>query len=606
MPKPKKTLKDLGEIAPQLGLEVSRQEPIHGRKIEFKGDQDPMEGLREPPMMYRAQVKERCNLQFAGDKGKNPHRTQWMKEWLQSSSTLDPKYKYVYEEGGDKTKTPIYSFKLKFSCRVSSNSGQDSIHRPVLGKAGIPYIPGSSVKGLFRRLLYSEILPQEDKDLVQLYCGNEEEPGKLRFHGAYPIGNWANQIVDVVHPQQARQVADNTPGSAFALLSFFEPEFSFEFSSADEGIDWKKVETLTREALRSGLGGKTSTGYGFADAGKPGYADAEHPNYAKAHHFNLQGVGVSSQLLNGNSEFRPNLFKATLRGHLKRLLGGVCNDINRVNRQVDYFMGSTEGEGAIQLFYKLSAWQLVEPKKRNEKPLSPAAHTVRGTLHVSASSEADLDFLTEVLRFAYVMGGFGKSWRRVWHKDFKQDYTRFHIGCHWTSEKPKSEEGKQLVDEIQPVTTKDELTEFLNDLHQLCQNCLSLASATPIIQWRESFHPGRVAVYCSRELVTGSAAIDLFHNNVFKTTRAIGGRDPHREHPQKVRAPGYTSHVWHRMLPIGKDASGTDQFLEIVTVFHGDSDRRSWMREGRNQLRPFLEALEGCFMTQAWGDPVRF
>jgi CRISPR-associated protein Cmr6 len=582
MPKKKISLQDLKEIAPQLGMETSSQEQIPGKQLEVKDNPDIQNTLQGPPMMYRAQVQGRCNLQFVGDRDGNPNRTQWMEEWRQSTSS--PRYCYQYESEGDKTKTPIYSFTVKFPYRVFSNSGQDSIARPVLGKYGIPYIPGSSIKGLLKRLTRSNTLSQNDQDLVQAYCGDEDNPGRLRFHGAYPIGNWANQIVDVVHPQQARQVEDNTAGSAFALLSFYKPEFVFEFSSADDSVDWQKVEELVRQSLQLGLGGKTSTGYGFAD--KPNYADSEHPDYANARHFDLKGVGVSSVLLDGSPEFRPNLFKATLRGHLKRLFGGVCNDENRIKQEVDAFLGSTDSEGMIRLFYALEDYQPIEAREARDQQTK--AHSVSGKLHIAANSSEDLDFIEKILTFAYYLGGSGKSWRRVWHKAFYHKRYRFHIGCHWTSNK------------IQPVVTKEALQQFLNTLHQSCQQRLSLTNVAPITVWRESFHPSRVAVYCSKAPVTASAAIRLFHDNDFKTTRAIGGRDPHRDHPDKVKAPGYTSHVWHRMLPIGQE-----QYLEIVTVFHGghNSDCSPWKRNGKDQLKPFIEKLTECSMTLAWGDP---
>jgi len=154
---------------------------IPGKRLKQNETSSPR-GLAEPPMMYRAQVQGRCNLQFAGDRGDNPDRTQWMQEWLLSGGNLtSPKYQYDYESTGDKTKASIYTFTVKFPHRVFSNSGQDSIARPVFSNYGIPYIPGSSIKGLLKRLLYSdETLPQSDRQLVETYCGDEENPGILR------------------------------------------------------------------------------------------------------------------------------------------------------------------------------------------------------------------------------------------------------------------------------------------------------------------------------------------------------------------------------------------------------------------------------------------
>jgi hypothetical protein len=51
------------------------------------------------------------------------------------------------------------------------------------------------------------------------------------------------------------------------------------------------------------------------------------------------------------------------------------------------------------------------------------------------------------------------------------------------------------------------------------------------------------------------------------------------------------------MLPIGKD-----QYLEIVTVFHGD--RRPWQREGVDQLKPFVKEIKGKIVEEIKGKIV--
>jgi CRISPR-associated protein Cmr6 len=583
-----KALQAKPEKAQQLGLEMTNQNPVHGRKLEVSQDTGSTQGLQEPPMMYRAQVQGRCNLQFAGDKGKNPDRTQWMQEWLQSGNSREPRYRHSYEADGDKTKTPIYSFTIEFPYRVFSNSGQDSILCPVLGKNGIPYIPGSSVKGLLKRLCHSTTLSAANNALIYAYCGDEEKPGVLRFHGAFPIGNWANQIVDVVHPQQPRQVEDNTPGSSFALLSFYKPTLAFEFSSADSSIDWPQVESLVKQALSLGLGGKTSTGYGFVD--KPGYANPNLPEYATAHHISLSGQGVSSLLLNGEPEFRPNLFKASFRGHISRLLGGVCNSSNRVEQEVNRLLGSSDNEGSLKLFWQFNQKSLEFENKGN------STYKIQGSLHLNAELRTDLDFLKQVLKFAYTMGGFGKSWRRVWHHRFNLEYykrgTKFPIGCHW-----ESHELNWINPQEKPPV--EQLKTFLQSIHKDCFKRLSPGSAasvetaTSIIAWRESFHPSRVAVYCSQKPTPQSAAIHLFHDSCFKTTPAVGGKKPTDQRPTSV------SCVWHRMLPIGKDSNNQDQYLEIVTVFYGD--RAPWQRNGIDQLHPFINQLIAKGLTLAWG-----
>ena len=123
-------------------------------------------------MMYRAQVQGRCNLHYAGDK---EDRRRWEKEWVDTTSNQQPRYQYKYDvPDSKKQNSAIHSLVIRFPDRVFSNSGQDSIPRPVLDVYGIPFIPGSSIKGLLRRLLNSQEISLEEKEKVQLYCGSEE------------------------------------------------------------------------------------------------------------------------------------------------------------------------------------------------------------------------------------------------------------------------------------------------------------------------------------------------------------------------------------------------------------------------------------------------
>jgi CRISPR-associated protein Cmr6 len=139
------------------------------------------------------------------------------------------------------------------------------------------------------------------------------------------------------------------------------------------------------------------------------------------------------------------------------------------------------------------------------------------------------------------------------------------------------------------------LKQFLNNL----QNCLKIYLRQTEISYqnfKEAWHSNNLTVFS--KVVSQSQAIGLFHDDNFKTTLAIGGRVPHNNHPKEVNPPQAVSCVWHRMLPIGKD-----QYLEIVTVFHGDRGKGKdpWQREGLDQLQPFIDALKKQGLEYTWG-----
>jgi CRISPR-associated protein Cmr6 len=540
------------------------------------------------PMMYRAQIG-RCSLQYAGS---GADRNQWLDEWVDPrNNATEPRHQHLEQTIREAS---FHCVKVEFPYRVFSNCGQDSIQRPVLDVRGIPFIPGSSVKGLFRRACRERDRIENrsiNESLTNKYCGDKEnlKPGCLRFHGAYPIGNWANRVLDVVHPQQLRQLgvnSSNKPTSASTLISLYQPTLIFKFSSTDKSVNWQEVETLLYEALRRGVGGKTSTGYGLG--GKPEGQSKLLPEYThqqndrNVFHLKLKGEGISPLLLDKKHEFRPNMFKATLRSHLSRLLAGVCDCEPAVKATVNYFLGGpdrrdNDREGIIQLF-----WESPEPNYDEDK--RPTSYETEGVLHIAAQIN-DFNFVLEVLKFAYIMGGFGKSWRRVWHEKFYPDYfkkeeKKFHIGCHWESLTPNWVE-------FQHPNANQQLQDFLEQLYQKC--CARLGSRPPkSLTWREAWHPDRVLVYSN--VVNDSEVVRLFHNDIFKTTPAIGGRQPGDKKPTSV------SSVWHRMLPLPDN-----QYLEIVTIFH--ADRTPWKRQEADQLKPFIKAVKSALniTIPTWG-----
>ena len=566
------------------------------------------------PMMYRAQVSGRCSLQFAGKKEDKKHLDKWCQQWVYPKIEKDPQPRHQFQEPKIGCENGMYRIKIEFPFRLASNCGQDNILRPIMGKNGIPYLSGSSVKGLFSRAC--------NENQRKLYCGAENEKDKsfspsaigLRFHGAYPIGDWSGmrkvtvkkkdgrrgeteqetcyRMLDVIHPQQLRQVGDPSArdsASVYTMVSLYQPTMVFEFSSADpQNTNWEEVENLFLGAIQLGVGGKTSTGYGL------GGHLPDHQSYIPSYPITVafKGRGVSPTLRSDEPEFRPNLFKATLRGHIKRLLAGVTQSGKDMEERL---FGSSSAPGELQIFWQETSINYNEIKK-------PATFSVEGILHIEVKKQkcsdikkqkeidderkTDLNFVKQVLKFSFVMGGFGKSWRRVSHAMFYKDYEqrKYEIGCHW-----------ELATTLKWIDIKsiESLKQFLGGLHKLC--CDRFGSKPLSFQgWREAWHPERLTVYA--KVTKESSVVKLFHNDTFKTTPAIGGRNPHKEHPAKTKPPEFFSCVWHRMLPIEND-----KYLEIVTVFHGD--RTKWKhKDGGDQLGKFLEAIVAKDLVYVWGN----
>lgn len=511
------------------------------------------------PMMFRAQINERCKLENVDNK---EQRERWLKEWIDPENNGQP-YQYIKQQGKKGLEGSIYRIFVKFPYRVLTNSGQDTIIRPIFGKNGIPFIPGSSIKGLFLRVCdnkkkcYKSLNKQEDITQQEYYCGSQKHSAQVRFHGAYPVGNWTGKhnviqggnnqtayaVLDLVHPQQPRQVENQELTSAYPMISLEKPTLMFQFSTTDPNFDWEKFEELFNQSLSQGLGGKTSIGYGFKDNQLPNFIESN-----QGFSVSLQGEGVPSQNLYSEPEFRPNLFKASLRSHVARLFAGISNHQNLVNQQVEQLFGYTEATGLVKLFWQTSRY--TPPRVNRDNPLHKAIYQISGNLYISAP-QPQQNLIKKVLQFAYIMGGFGKTWRRVSHHKFYPSYVnkKTAIGCHWHSSDAN----------FISINTPQNLTTFLNNLYRDCQQYLNINNPNFIRNWRESWHPHNVKVYS--QVVTESQIIELFHEDRFKFTPAIGGKNTDDDRPK------YVSCVWHRMLPINNN-----QYLEIVTIFNGNEN----------------------------------
>ncbi|MGA0198282.1 MAG: RAMP superfamily protein, partial [Prochlorotrichaceae cyanobacterium] len=162
------------------------------------------------PLMFQAQAPGRCQVAYL-QKGEEPDAVRWTYEWVEHAETYP-----------DRSSDNLQTQDSTIAWRLLTNSGlDDSVILPVLGAKGIPYFPGSSMKGLFRRACNPA---QSDRYCGKPLPGNDWQPGILRFHGGYPVDDsWTEDLVDIVHPQQNWQVKGAKEGGAFPLISLYKP-----------------------------------------------------------------------------------------------------------------------------------------------------------------------------------------------------------------------------------------------------------------------------------------------------------------------------------------------------------------------------------------------
>lgn len=587
--------------------------------MNHNGDNE--DWFEEIPMMFRAQAVGRCQVQKI-EKGKQQDVHDWANEWTKmypkptvekpqtpdknlpvwkrSSAQPQPKISHTPPQFANTVVARNYTL----SWRLVTNSGQDeTIIRPVIGAKGYPHYPGSSMKGAFSRAC-------ETKEQRERYCGKAlsevelarlpagspaTKPGILRFHGGYPVDtSWTQNLVDLVHPQAKKQVMDGSTEGAKVQISLHNVKMRFGISSPKldkNDPEWETIWKIWEKALQEGIGSRVSAGYGRFE-GK----DSERSLLT----IHLRGKGLASTLLKGTPELRPNMFKAALRGHTLRLLGGMT-DADTAIKLTQKLWGGIEGEDRAIVGLLGVAFQCKDDPEKlfeihqyqvgDKTPEMWIYDLKKGLLNLFCShrnlTDAQQDELQDLakalIQFSMLFGGFGKSWRRVNHSLFYSSYLgdgeikkKPAIGCHWKFNQPSQSlylpMGEELAEIAQFIDkTRDRIRVWASQQGDLGNTVAS--------QWREAWYKDsaqqRGVQVWGRIATKGSLAIKWFHQeNRLKNTTLGGGMQR-------------TGRIWHRMYPryvVNRqgDLEDTKQYVELLTIFPDNTD------ESRNFIR-FLQ-----------------
>lgn len=540
------------------------------------------------PLMFQAQVGGRSQIQrLIPSQRADQQAYDWAEQWQRA---CDQKTIPRFE-------SHIQTRSYKFTWRMVTNSGQDAgVIRPVIGERGWAYFPGSSMKGGFLRACKQLCSTDE----VLYFCGGkgkdgELHPGVLRFHGGYPDNaKWLDDsLVDIVHPQEDWQTKNQGNHSAFIQISLHQPTFVFGISSttALTGEQWEVIWKVWQAALEQGIGSRVSAGYGQI---------ATHSGN-KLVGFGLSGVGQASKRIDGQGEFRPNLFKAALRGHTRRLFNGITDEKTADRLTKRLWGGIGRGEeatvGLLGISFSAPDLEIEEwrsPANRNN--VAPIYETGSATLDIllmksdlTPDQQDELkQFTVRLLKFSMLLGGFGKSWRRAYHPTFLPNYERQMIGCHWEFTKRSYGLYIPFNDSLSTIS------QFLDSFHSKAREFSWLqgmklpANLTPGI--REAWHKENVQVWGRlAEDEQDSLAIDWLHQP-YKQGLSI-------KSSELTGKMGQIGRLWHRMYPRFRKTQNsegktiwkpTEQYAEILTIFpNGIADAQD-QKKARNFLR-FLE-----------------
>jgi CRISPR-associated protein Cmr6 len=551
------------------------------------------DAYKKVPMMFQAQVNGRCQLHRIEPEKKKAGDKQdvefWADQWIEKAEFVPAKEQQDVQTATYQTKT------YQITWRFVTNGGQDDgMIRPVIGAKGIPFYPGSSMKGAFRNACkLAEEAEQLKYGTCKLYCGDESEitPGMLRFEGAYPINDWTKNLVDMVHPQSKWQVktyeTDNkkaTGESAYAQVSLHQPILRFAISSIKplSSEQWEEVWQVWEKAIAIGLGTRVCAGYGQAEATQSSIL----------YQVRLKGQGQAAKLIDDTGEFRPNIFRASLRGHALRIFGGLTDE-NNAEQLVEELFGGVKGKGTVGLLKLGFKTANLEPGTFGKNGYEQPTYNVEGDVIWSLTRPLPNDeqtaalqkLVTDLMWFAMVLGGFGKSWRRADHRLFydNEDYEKL-IGCHW-----------QWAGEVDRknalrVWKPEKVGAFIDSVIETAKAWMQLRDVTPTpdshADWRESWHPSRVQVWGRIAKTRDDCQAIYWLHEPYQKAIARGEQDKSIKATSVTGKLGQIGCLWHRMYPtkvrlVQKSPKEkpkletTNRFLELLTIFPDDSQDAS-------------------------------
>lgn len=151
---------------------------------------------------------------------------------------------------------------------------------------GIPFIPGSALKGLTRAYVTGEIDEhkskriEDDDETVNRIFGSQDRAGTVLFFDAMPLNGEVKFVVDIMNPHYPEYYSGTKPPTndqspvPVIFLTVTDTIFTFALAPRNPKDDKHKAHVeLAKGWLQSalekyGIGGKTSAGYGYFKIGK--------------------------------------------------------------------------------------------------------------------------------------------------------------------------------------------------------------------------------------------------------------------------------------------------------------------------------------------------
>ncbi|WP_315788064.1 RAMP superfamily CRISPR-associated protein [Fischerella sp. JS2] len=280
------------------------------------------------------------------------------------------------------------------------------------------YIPGASIRGIVRAWAKQrpDILPRM-YELLGYQNNDTITAGKIEFLDAWP-DEPTKLTLDIVNPQQEFQVYHQGQGMPISLYTLGNGKDYIPVTVAIRGIPGRATDAEVSEvwgwvqqALSLyGVGSRTASGYGtlkFSDS----FRLTPDPDCAiKQFDFSLYSQGSAGPNMQ-TMELRPSHWRGWLRSWILRFLLGVMSQQD-AKKTVGELLGTLEPQtrkGCVRLqMFKGTTWG-------DRSTDQPRFYAWKGKLQISAPNDILNQIILPIMRFAVMVGGVGRGWRRPLH-----------------------------------------------------------------------------------------------------------------------------------------------------------------------------------------------
>lgn len=369
------------------------------------------------------------------------------------------------------------------------------------------YIPASSIRGIVRAWAKKRpAIRARMEELLGKQEGDEIRAGRIEFLDAWPLK--ATKVsLDVVNPQQHFQVFHEKQGEngegPRSLYTLGNGKETIPVTVAIRGVPGKattgEVEAVwgwVQQALALyGVGSRTASGYGALSA-----IPLQPDPHSATQQFDFQlfsqgNAGPDTKTM----ELRPSHWRGWLRSWLLRFFLGVMSKPDAI-ATVGELLGVLEPEtrhGCVRLAMKRgSQWG-------KDSTSSPDFYYWEGGLTLSThqktveESETLLnEIILPIMRFAVMVGGVGRGWRRPLHIYRRQDEREASRGTYLKLTREVNSKTKLFGLPLKLETWSTFYTNWRNAVQRRWEErCKRYKENTSPLE-AEIFSPTTCAVYC--------------------------------------------------------------------------------------------------------------